>query len=160
MGLLTLSSVLCYSLMAGSGEWTDSVVFNILSSSSLLLAVRVKWTRNSVLPSAPLRGDSIHPLLLNPKFSTPLIILSRTYATKLNQYQAVNNQNINWIQWLIDQVPLFSNFIIMLHYHEADELTISETASYEGAYTRPRLGLKNNYDLTRRWKIKGILVLF
>lgn len=37
-----------------------------------------KQIRNSVFPSAPFIGDSIHPFLQNPNSSTPSIILSRT----------------------------------------------------------------------------------
>ena len=42
-----------------------------------------KQTKNSVLPSAPFNGDSIQPLLQNPKFSTPFMIFSRTYIIHL-----------------------------------------------------------------------------
>jgi hypothetical protein len=50
-----------------------------------------KQARNSVFPSAPLIGDSIHPSVLNPNSSTPFTILSRTCPSKLIN----NNYNDN-----------------------------------------------------------------
>jgi hypothetical protein len=54
--------------------------------SALFSCIRLKCTRNSMLPSAPFRGDSIQPLLRNPKPSTPFVIFSRTYTLEANSF--------------------------------------------------------------------------
>lgn len=59
------------------------------SSGTLVLWVLLKWTRNSILPSAPFRGDSIHPLQQKPNFSTPFIIFSRTCIAEINHFHFV-----------------------------------------------------------------------
>ena len=74
--------------------------------SALFSCIRLKCTRNSMLPSAPFRGDSIHPLLRNPKPSTPFVIFSRTYTLEANSFHI-----FAWRYQVISTLVYFVNYL-------------------------------------------------